>query len=440
MSQAADIGSMLQRAQRAFHDGRMGIVESECRQVLETAPDNAEAWVLMATVARHYGRLEDATEMMRRAVQLKPDNLHMKEVLASIYLARRDWRNAEALYERLIVDTPAPRYVNALAKCAWGVGRYAPAVERFRQAAEEAPGDPALQVGLAQAYLSMWRFEDADRVLSEFLERDPGHSAPWMLLARLRLDDADPAPALELGRRAANCEDANALVHLTCAALERLAGNERAASDRRLRVPEGTQFDSMWEGFEYGLSQRPPAVFSGSGDRVLERVLGIVEGRGANIEVGVFHGRTLRHIASRLGDEIHGFDDLSALPDDPTERARDRSLAAMARKSEMPPNVSLQEGPYDRTLPEFLQRLGQPVRFAHVNLQEYAPTRSVLEGLVPWLRAGSVLVFRDFVGYPGWRERAFGALQEAMADAGMEYRYLGFGLLERCTALQITGD
>lgn len=438
MSEAADTGSMLQRAQRAYHDGRMGVVESECRRILDSAPENAEAWVLMATVARHYGRLEDATEMMRRAVQLKPGNPHMKEVLASIYVSRRDWRNAEALYEGLLGDGTEPRFLNALGKCAWGTGRYETALERFSQAARHGPDDPATQVGLAQAHISMWRFDDAARVLGQFVRRAPGHATPWMLLAKLQFEDGEPDKALEMIRIAAGCEDANALVHMHQAAMETLAGNSRAARDCRHRVPEGARFEAFWEGFEYGLSNRPPARFEGVNDRVLRTAVSAVGKRGLNLEFGVFHGRTIRHLASCLDSEVHGFDSFHGLPEDWSARERAGSYSTGGRRPKVPSNVTLHEGWFEDTLPVFMERHRQPVRFAHIDCDLYSSTRTVLDHLLPRLQPGSILVFDDYVGYPGWRDHEYKAFQEIVAEAGLQYRYLGFTLLDRSAAVEIT--
>lgn len=438
MNQSVDHTTALQRAQRAYHDGRMGVVESECRRILETAPDNAEAWVLMATVARHYARLDDAAEMMRRAVHLRPENRHMKEVLAGIYLAQRDWRNAEALYAGLLKESPDTRFLNALAKCAWGTGRYEQALARFREAAEQAPRDGAAQVGLAQGLLSLWRFDEAERVLTRFLEAVPTHAGAWMLLSRIRLDDADPGTAATLARRAAGCEDANALVHLTHAALERLNGRAGAAEDSRRLVPAGARFESMWEGFEYSLAHRPPARLFGLSDQVLAHAARKADGRGLNLEFGVFHGRSIANLAGVMKGGLHGFDSFQGLPEDWSPGEPAGSYSTNGIRPEVPSGVELHAGWFEDTLPAFLADHRQAVRFAHIDCDLYSSTRTVLEQLRPRLREGTILVFDDYLGYPGWRDHEYRAFQEFIAESGFSYRYLAFGLLDRSAAVEIT--
>lgn len=438
MSQPADQIAALQRAQRAYHDGRMGVVESECRQVLESAPNNAEAWVLMAAVARHHGHLPQAAEMMRRAIQLKPDNRHMRDVLGGIYVQLRDWRNAQPIYERLQEIAPDPVYENALAKCDWGLGRYQRALERFRKAAEQAPGNAALQIGLAQALVSLSRRQEGRQVLERTARAGSDNAMVWLLLARVTYDDDDPGAVLPLAERAAACPDANAGVHLNHAAFLMLAGRAHAAADVRRQVPANPRFEAQWESFQYALSHRPPARMLGTGEEVLEQALDAATVKGLTLEFGVFHGRSLGLIAERVRSGVHGFDSFQGLPEDWTPAEPAGSYSTEGRKPEVPEHVTLHEGWFSDTLPEFMASHRQPVRLAHIDCDLYSSTRTVLEHLGPRLREGSVLVFDDYLGYPGWREHEYRAFEEFSRECSLQWRYLGFDILDRQAAVQVT--
>lgn len=438
MSQPADHTNALQRAQRAYHDGRMGVVESECRQVLASEPENAEAWVLLAAVARHHGNLADAAEIMRRAVQLRPDNPHMREMLGGIYLALRDWRNAQAIFERLYTDDPDPAHQNALAKCDWGMGRYERALERFRHAADQAPERAALQIGLAQALISLARRQEARRVLERAARAGGERAMVWLLLARLAHDDGNPSAALAPAARAAACPDASAAVHLHHAAFLTLAGRSEAALDARRKVPAQARFDAQWEAFEYALSHRPPARLYGFGEEVLEHALDAATVKGLTLEFGVYHGRSLRLIAERVPSGIHGFDSFRGLPEDWTEAEGAGSYSTGGRKPEVSEHVTLHEGWFEETLPDFMAAHRQPVRLAHIDCDLYSSTRTVLEHIGPRLREGSILVFDDYLGFPGWREHEYRAFQEFSRESSLEWRYLAFDLLDRQVAVEVT--
>lgn len=438
MTQSADITSALQRAQRAHREGRMNVVEEECRRVIERQPDNAEAWVLMATVARHHGYLEDAADMMRRAVQLKPDNHHMRRVLGAIYLQLRDWRNAEPIFRGLQEIEPDPEFDNALAKCDWGMGRYGPALERFRAAADAAPDNVALQVSLAQALTSLWRHEEAVERLREIAEQGAEQAVVWMLLGRHVFDDTDPSGAVTLLQRAAACPDASAEVHLNHAAMLRLAGRAAASEDAHRLVPDNPRLQAQWEALEYALSHRPSARLFGFGTRVLELALRHASVDGLTLEFGVYHGRSLRYIAEHVRSGLHGFDSFRGLPEDWKAGERAGSYSTGGRKPEMPGHVTLHEGWFEDTLPGFLAENRGRVRLAHLDCDLYSSTRTVLAHLRPRLVEGSILVFDDYTGYPGWREHEFRALREFAREHSLSYRYLAFGLLDRETAVELT--
>lgn len=438
MNESVDIIGSLQRAQRAYNDGRMSTVESECRKVLARDQSNAEAWVLLATVAQHNGALGDAVEMMRNAVQLRPDNVPMREVLASLFVQRRDWRNAAPLYAALHESAPSPKYLNALAKCDWGEGRYERALERFRLAAGEAPGDATCQVGLAQACISLWRYGEARKVLARFLDAGPDSAMAWLLLSRLDFDESDLRAALSSAERAAACSDATAMVHLDHAAMQRLAGRQVAAREALLKVPDAPGIEAHLACLDYALSHIPPARILPFGDLVLERSLEAASVKGLTLEFGVFHGRSLRLIAERVKRHVHGFDSFRGLPENWTPRTPAGSYSTEGKIPRVPEHVELHQGWFEDTLPEFVRAEKRAVRLAHLDCDLYSSTRTVLENLRPLLRKGTVLVFDDYLGYPEWREHEHRAFHEFAEGQGIEFRYLCFSLLGRPAAVELT--
>jgi hypothetical protein len=50
----------------------------------------------------------------------------------------------------------------------------------------------------------------------------------------------------------------------------------------------------------------------------------------------------------------------------------------------------------------------------------------VLRHVGPRLRPGSVIVFDEYFGYPGWQEHEYRAWQEYAAEAGLRFRYEGY--------------
>lgn len=77
------------------------------------------------------------------------------------------------------------------------------------------------------------------------------------------------------------------------------------------------------------------------------------------------------------------------------------------------------------TLDTWLGEHSGPVSFVHMDLDVYPPTKFVLDRLKQRLQSGSVFLFDELHGFPGWREHEFRALQEAWVD--VEYEYVALG-------------
>lgn len=439
MNQPVEQSDAIERARRALREGRLGVVESECRRILKSSPDNVEAWRLVALSAWRNGHMDKAAEIMRRVVQLAPSDYTYRELLGRLYLALRDWRNAYPIYHRLYEERPSPEYENALGKCEWGLGDYQNALERFERAALQEPENPRLQTVLAQANLTLWRWTEARDVLERSVRAGIGNAMIWLLLARLKYREVGAEGVLPLLRRAVQADDATAYTFLNHAAFLKLAGRPEAAKDEFRRVPENPRFEAQWESLSFALEYREEATICGFAGELMELAIHAATVEGLTMEFGVYHGRSLRLIAERIDTMVHGFDSFQGLPEDWTESERAGSYSTKGRKPRLPKNVELHEGWFSESLPSFMDAHPDAVRLAHIDCDLYSSTRTVLEHMGPRLRKGSILVFDDFLGYPGWRDHEFRAFEEYCEEEAIQARYLAFNVLERQVAIQITG-
>ena len=147
---------------------------------------------------------------------------------------------------------------------------------------------------------------------------------------------------------------------------------------------------------------------------------------GLALECGVADGSSLRHLGAR-GRTLHGFDSFEGLPEawsGTFERAG--KFSRRGALPQVPPNVTLHKGWFDKTLPEFLRAQTGPVTFLHVDCDIYSSTKTVFDHLAPRLAPGAVIVFDEYFNYPNWEYHEFKAFQEFVRDSGFSYRYLGF--------------
>lgn len=165
----------------------------------------------------------------------------------------------------------------------------------------------------------------------------------------------------------------------------------------------------------------------GSRNSLLSHALTLVDpgGEGLMAEFGVFRGATINHIASLTDRSVHGFDSFEGLP----EKWGEGYEAGKFKIDGLPnvrDNVVLHKGWFDDTLPGFRERNPEPVDFLHLDADLYSSTRTVLEMLADRIRPGTVIVFDEYMGYPGWEHGEYRAFQEFVEKHDVGFEYVGW--------------
>lgn len=165
-----------------------------------------------------------------------------------------------------------------------------------------------------------------------------------------------------------------------------------------------------------------------------------IEG-GHYIEFGVASGTSCRLIANILAQKalsLTGFDSFLGLEEDWTGIQSGRAAGAFSLNGtlpDVPDNVTLVNGWVEDTLPSYLEGIGSGARFAfiHMDMDTYKPTRFALEALKPYLTTGTVILFDELYGYPGWRHHEYKALMEVLDPKS--FSYISFS--EEAVAIEI---
>ena len=149
---------------------------------------------------------------------------------------------------------------------------------------------------------------------------------------------------------------------------------------------------------------------------------------GLALEFGVFKGATINHMARlQPGRRYYGFDSFKGLPEDWVgKRYSKLNFDRKGIKPKVPPNVTLVEGWFNATLPEFLARHAGRIAFLHVDCDIYSSTRTVLDLCVPRLAQGAVIAFDEFFNYKGYELHEYKAWFETVERFDLKYRFIGF--------------
>lgn len=153
-----------------------------------------------------------------------------------------------------------------------------------------------------------------------------------------------------------------------------------------------------------------------------------VELDGDVLEFGVMDGQTLTILCDQFEDRmVHGFDSFQGLPEDWThDRPSGTFGTAGALPTDLPSNATLHVGMFEDTLPKYLAATDAPVALLHIDSDLYSSAHTVLFGLAPRLRAGSIIVFDEFLNYPGWRQHEYRAFTEFVEAFDVPFQYFSF--------------
>ncbi len=174
-------------------------------------------------------------------------------------------------------------------------------------------------------------------------------------------------------------------------------------------------------------------------DAVRQHALGHCVVEGLIMEFGVFDGASLAKIAASAKQNVHGFDSFEGLPEDWThfQKKGRFSLSGVPPQLSATRNVTLHKGWFEDTLPGFLTQHPGPARFVHIDCDLYSSATTVLRLLTDRIVPGTVIVFDEYVNYPGWQEHEYKAFAEFVARTGVRYKYLGFASGEFAVSVQI---
>ena len=152
-------------------------------------PDDTDLIYEQAMVAEKMNRLDEMERLLRRVIELKPDNAHAHNALG-YSLADRQVRLPEArdLIRRALDLSPGDPFItDSLGWVEYRLGNREEALRLLRQAYASRP-DAEIGAHLGEVLWAMGQRDEARRVLREAKARDSSNDVLKEMLARLKVD------------------------------------------------------------------------------------------------------------------------------------------------------------------------------------------------------------------------------------------------------------
>lgn len=422
-------GPDLQQAVRLFKTGQLEAAANCCAALLEQWPDHAKSLLLMAAISQRQGDWQSARDCLQKAASSFGSDTD--GVLQAVIALQRIGAADDAGHILEGLDSRFPAVSRLKAQNAWRLGDYSGALQQFRSVLQQWPELPANYVACVRAELRLGQADAARQTLEQGIAKFPRDDQLLRLNIACMLDLGIAGQALDLATRLASTDVESNL--LQSALRSALAGDPFDASRAALNSRQEAQISSH----HWVQANHSDLAWFGTGTGVLKWASAHLPAEGVVVECGVYHGLSINLLAEWGGRETHGFDSFEGLPEDWKADEPAGSYSTDGKLPRTHERVSLHPGWFEHSLPSFASGLEGPISLLHVDCDLYSSTRTVLETLASKLISGSILVFDDFLAYPGYEQHEFRAAREFFAGSSQQFELKAAVLLGRSVAYQL---
>jgi tetratricopeptide (TPR) repeat protein len=197
---AASAVRLLQEANAALAQRNGPALQSRLTALMALAPSHPEVMRLRAAIAFAQGQLDEAIELLRRAVAARPYDAQTSVDLGNALARRGDIEGAIAAFRRSATLEPqraAPLF--GIAQLLEQTGDVERAIETLHEALRREPDNISVRNRLARALHFTGRIDDARAEYRRTLAQTPGAVMAWYGLSTLRTVrfDADDLASLQ---------------------------------------------------------------------------------------------------------------------------------------------------------------------------------------------------------------------------------------------------
>jgi tetratricopeptide (TPR) repeat protein len=362
--------------------------------------------------------------------------------LGNDYLNGSDFEKAKECYLQALELNPdyAEAYNNLGLLSLDHQRKYDDATAYFRQAILLKPDLANAHFNLGTALFEQNKLDEATVSFQRALSLNPDMPNAYFNLHGIVLDSQNMVPSIQYMRKAIELEPSNTSFKFYLGLYLDYCGYSEEANQCFEALPdEDPILQSKLDAWRYikSCSEKMP-ILVGNYNQTFKIAFEAAPADGLVLEFGVRFGDSIRLIASLTDSEVHGFDSFEGLPEAWHDEPQG-SYSTGGSVPDVPKHIFLHKGWFEDSLPLFISKYNQPVRFINVDCDLYSSTKTILELLATQIVQGTVIAFDEYIGNVHWREDEFRAFQEAVARYGWTYEYLCFSFVTGQTVVRITG-
>jgi len=174
------LNKLLPLAIQHYQAGQLNVAESICRQILQAAPDDGDAWHGLGIIAAHQGHYDSAATYLEQAITLHPNLAIYYNSLGNVYWYQGQLSQAATVYRQALALQPnyAEAY-NGLGNVLSDQGQLAEAEHCYRQAVSVNPSYAQAYNGLGNVLKAQTRWREAITSYRQALTGWPAYAEAW---------------------------------------------------------------------------------------------------------------------------------------------------------------------------------------------------------------------------------------------------------------------
>lgn len=402
--QPNDTNILLQLAISLSQNGLLEISNQHYKNILEISPNNLESIVNYANNLTRLNKFVEAADLYKKAIFIEPSNPKIHYNFGTMFLKKMD------------PDSALP----------W-----------LKRATELDESSPSAWNSLGAAYAQLGNLNGAKNAFQRSIALDPQFVEPIFNIHSIYIDLGQSNLAIEALEKAVEADKSSHTLKFFLGMTYEYFGLKSKGVNILESIPPGNSVQaelSSWKFLKNECKTLPLLV--GADNKTFEIAVANSLPNGLNLEFGVYNGKSIRRLASILGDTIHGFDSFEGIPESWNDEPKG-SYSASGNLPEVPKNVELHQGWFDKTLPSFIEKYNSSIRILHVDCDLYSSTKTIFDILGQKIISGTVIIFDEFIGYSSWQEDEFKAFMEAAIQYNWTYEFLTFSFVTKQVALKI---
>ncbi|MFO1499951.1 MAG: tetratricopeptide repeat protein [Verrucomicrobiota bacterium] len=171
--------------------GQVDAAREEIIAVLKTAPDNADAILLLTDALANAAHVTDTEQRLREFAAKNGNKAAVHVALGKLALIRGDQATcASELQQALALETNSIPALLASGSLDWARGALTNAADHFKRAADLAPQDWATRLKYAEFKIRTGDFENAKQIAGAIIQQSSNNIPALLCLARLSLAQA----------------------------------------------------------------------------------------------------------------------------------------------------------------------------------------------------------------------------------------------------------